>query len=171
MKRPELMVMATADRAGFRVRQATPADALKIRNVHVQSVRRLCAKEYTSRQIDAWTAGRRPAQYRRAMETEGETMFVAERADRILGFGSLRQDEIRAVYVHPRSAGRGVGSALLAALERTARRSGVTRLHCVASLTAVSFYRACGYRVGRRVTHRLRNGAVLPGVRMTKRLG
>jgi putative acetyltransferase len=151
------------------LRPARPEDALKIRNVHVASIRALCAGEYTPEQIAAWTANARPERYRRAM-AEGEIMFVAERGPRIVGFSALRDDEVRAVYVHPRLTRRGVGTLLLRAAEEAARARGIVELHLSASLTAVPFYRSQGYRECGNATHRLSTGMLIPCVEMAKRL-
>ena len=38
----------------FIIRQARDEDALGIISVHVNSIRNVCAKDYTSEQIEAW---------------------------------------------------------------------------------------------------------------------
>jgi putative acetyltransferase len=152
------------------IRRARDEDALKIRNVHVASIRTLCARDYTPEQIAAWIANIRLAGYRQAMR-EGEVMFVAERGPRIAGFSGILADEVRAVYVHPRFIRRGVGSLLLRAAEDEARARRVEALRLNASLTAVPFYRSQGYEERRAGWHPLPSGVLLPCVRMTKRLG
>ena len=52
---------------------------------------------------------------------------------------------IRHVGVDPDAGGKGLGRALLAALESDAAASGITRLEAFANLPAVPFYRALGY--------------------------
>jgi putative acetyltransferase len=151
------------------LRRARPEDALKIRNVHVASIRALCAGEYTPEQIAAWTAGARPERYRRAM-AEGEIIFVAERGPRIVGFSALEGDQVQAVYVHPQFARRGVGTLLLRAVEAEARDRGIVELRLSASLTAVPFYRSLGYRELGNTMHPLSTGILIPCVRMVKRL-
>lgn len=155
----------------FRIREARPADALKIRNVHVASIRGLCAKDYTPEEIGAWTAGMRPAVYREAITSQEESIFVAEVRDRLVGFASLRGEEVRAVYVHPRFARQGVGSRLLRAVEQKAESLGLGKLRLHSSLTAAAFYRKHGYRGSRRVRHVLASGDQIPCVPMAKWLG
>src|SRR5438105_3419192 len=104
----------------IQIRRARPDDARKIRNAHVASVRILCAKDYNARQIAAWSS-RKPDEYRRAMKTEA--MYVAQAGERIAGFSAAHGREVRAVYVHPRFARRGVGAKLLAAAERAVRNA------------------------------------------------
>lgn len=152
------------------IRRARLDDALRIRNLHVRSIRVLCREEYTKRQIAAWSGGRKPRDYRRAMTAGGERMVVAEDGERLAGFASLRGDEVLAVYVHPRCARRGVGTRLLAAAESRARRRGVRRLYLDATLTGVPFYLVRGYRSVRQHAV-LRNGIAIPVVQMMKTLG
>jgi putative acetyltransferase len=151
------------------IRRARDEDAIKLRNVHVASIRTLCADEYTPEQIAAWIENIRPAGYRRAM-ADGELMFVAERRPRIMGFSSLLEDEVRAVYVHPCFARQGVGSMLLRAVEEEAQARGIAALRLDASLTAVPFYRSHGYQERGAARHWLPTGDPLPCVRMAKRL-
>lgn len=149
------------------VRRAMSADAVRIRNVHVASIRGLCARDYTPAQIRAWSSNKRPGNARRSM-AEGEAMFLALVGVRTAGFAGFKDREVRAVYVHPQFARRGVGTALLAALERTARRRGVRCLRLSSSVTAAPFYRAMGYATVRKGTFTLRDGTRIACVHMRK---
>ena len=95
-------------------------------------------------------------------------MFVAMANERIVGFSCARPGEIAAVYVDPRHVRQGVGRQLLAVAESIAGRAR-RKLWLHASLTAVPFYLASGYRKERRHSL-LRGGVPIPCVRMTKRL-
>ncbi|MET0216212.1 MAG: GNAT family N-acetyltransferase, partial [Vicinamibacterales bacterium] len=70
----------------------------------------------------------------------------------------------------PDAARRGVGSALVAEIERTARHHRLTHLELLSSLTAEPFYRALGYEVEDRVEHVLGSGGRMPAVKMRKTL-
>ena len=167
----------SADRP-FRIRRAAPADAEAICAVHVASIRGLCAGHYTAAQIDAWAGGKRPELYARAME-QGEAMFVAELlppaaggagSATVIGIGTAQGGEVRAVYVHPDHVGRGVGSALLKAVEAHARAEGISVLRLHSTLNARSFYAAYGYQDEGEAVFPLRPGVELPCVKMSKRL-
>lgn len=136
--------------------------------IHVASVRALCAAHYTAAQIEAWVGGRRPEHYGRAMTDLGQSMFVAERAGEVIGFSSLRDDEVWAVYVDP-ERGRGAGGALLDAVEAEARARGVRRLRLMASLNSVHFYERHGYRALHRSSVPLPS-TELPAMEMEKKL-
>jgi putative acetyltransferase len=162
------------DAASYRVRPAVPSDADAICAVHVASIRGLCAADYTAEQIDGWAGAKHPDGYRRAMAA-GERMFVAElqpggAGNLVIGLAGVHGNEVRAVYVHPDHVGRGVGGALLAALEEQALSDGFETLLLHSTLNARSFYLKHGYRDEGDAVFELRPGLHLPCVKMTKPL-
>jgi GNAT superfamily N-acetyltransferase len=78
--------------------------------------------------------------------------------------------KIRAFFVHPHYARRGIGSLLLEHCERAARQAGFTRLELMATLPGVKLYRTHGFIAGTEVLHDAGNGIVIPFVPMTKTL-
>jgi GNAT superfamily N-acetyltransferase len=78
--------------------------------------------------------------------------------------------KIRAFFVHPQWARRGIGGLILEACENAAREAGFTRLEMGATLSGVAFYRAKGYAASDSLEVPLGNGEVLPIVRMAKEI-
>ncbi|HEX4039421.1 MAG TPA: GNAT family N-acetyltransferase [Acidobacteriaceae bacterium] len=78
--------------------------------------------------------------------------------------------KIRAFFVHPEWARRGIGSRLLELCESAARAEGFTRCEMGATLPGIPLYRRHGYVEGERVELPLANGETLPIVKMGKRL-
>jgi GNAT superfamily N-acetyltransferase len=76
--------------------------------------------------------------------------------------------KIRAFFVHPVWARRGIGSRLLEMCEAAARMEGFTRCEIGATLPGVSLYRRHGYVEGERVELPLANGETLPIAKMEK---
>ena len=76
--------------------------------------------------------------------------------------------KIRAFFVHPEWARRGIGGMILEACEKAAIAEGFRRLEMGATLTGVPFYRAKGYVELERVEAPLGDGLTLPIVRMGK---
>jgi GNAT superfamily N-acetyltransferase len=76
--------------------------------------------------------------------------------------------KIRAFFVHPQWARRGIGGMILEACETAAREAGFTQLEMGATLSGVPFYRAKGYVAVEDYEAPLSNGSALPIVRMTK---
>ncbi len=78
--------------------------------------------------------------------------------------------KIRAFFVHPQYARRGIGTLILEACEQAARAAGFTRLEMGATLSGVAFYSAKGYAAQENLQVRLANGEMLPIVRMSKEI-
>jgi GNAT superfamily N-acetyltransferase len=78
--------------------------------------------------------------------------------------------KIRAFFVHPEYARRGLGSVILKACEEAAAAAGFTRLEMGATLSGVAFYKAKGYVEVENQAVPLSNGETLPIVKMTKQL-
>jgi ribosomal protein S18 acetylase RimI-like enzyme len=77
---------------------------------------------------------------------------------------------IRAFFVDPAHARRGIARMLLDRCESKAREAGFTRMELAATLTGVHLYRACGFEVIERVESTLPDGVRAALVRMSKRL-
>ncbi len=177
-----------------RIRQAATSDIPALRALIDASVRGLQAQDYTPAQIESALATVYGVDTQ--LIADG-TYFVAEvlapEAEPVIaGCGGWskrktlygadhcagREDslldpstdaaKIRAFFVHPDWARRGIGSMILEACETAARSAGFTSLEMGATLTGVSFYRAKGYAELERIEVPLENGASMPIVRMGK---
>lgn len=181
--------MSTLD---WRIRLATPDDVSTLAKLIDASVRGLQAEDYTAAQID----GALRAVY--GVDTQliaDGTYFVVESGpgEPIVGgcggwskrrtlYGGdryqAREDSlldpqcdaarIRAFFVDPRWARRGIGAMILEACESAATAAGFTRLEMGATLTGVPFYLAMGYRSVENLAVPLPDGQTLPIVRMEK---
>jgi GNAT superfamily N-acetyltransferase len=78
--------------------------------------------------------------------------------------------KIRAFFVHPAWARRGVGSRILGVCEAAAAAEGFRRLEMGATLTGVPLYLARGYVEGERREVPLVPGLSLPIIHMEKKL-
>jgi GNAT superfamily N-acetyltransferase len=79
--------------------------------------------------------------------------------------------KVRAIFVHPEFARRGLGSLILATVEDAARAAGFGRFEMGSTLTGVPLYRQRGYVETERIAVPLSNGEVLPVVKMVKGIG
>jgi GNAT superfamily N-acetyltransferase len=79
--------------------------------------------------------------------------------------------KIRAFFVHPEWARRGLGTLILEACENAAIDAGFTRLEMGATMSGVPFYRAKGYVEIEKQSAPLGNGETLAIVRMGKEIG
>jgi GNAT superfamily N-acetyltransferase len=76
--------------------------------------------------------------------------------------------KVRAIFVHPEFARRGLGTLILAHVEAAAREAGFGRFEMGSTLTGVPLYRLKGYVEVERIAVPLWNGEALPVVRMVK---
>jgi len=77
---------------------------------------------------------------------------------------------IRAFFVHPGKARRGVGQLLINACEQAAIADGFTRMQMGATLPGVPFYAKMGYVEIEKIDLPFPDGEVLEIIRMTKDL-
>lgn len=174
----------------IRIRRATAADIPAIRELMEVSVRGLQVKDYSAAQRES--ALRSVYGVDTQLIADG-TYFAAETDELFLAgcggwskrktlFGGDqwrgREDslldpgkdaaKIRAFFVHPEWARRGVGSLILEACEGAAREAGFRRCEMGSTLTGVPFYRAKGYAELEAITVPMTEGESLPIVRMGK---
>ncbi len=94
---------------------------------------------------------------------DGEQVGLAELLD-------PKQDtaRIRAFFVHPEWARRGIGLCILKACERAAMEAGFQKAELVATLAGEQLYASYGYTVIRRYESPMSDGVSLPVVHMAK---
>jgi GNAT superfamily N-acetyltransferase len=177
------------------LRKATTADIPRLREVIEASVRGLQAEDYSPAQIEG--ALRSVYGVDSQLIADG-TYLVAEVTEspkpEIIACGgwskrktlyggdqfAAREDslldpkhdaaKIRAFFVHPTWARRGIGGMILEACENAAKEAGFTRLEMGATLSGVAFYRAKGYEELENLETPLGNGESLAIVRMAKKV-
>src|SRR5581483_381591 len=175
----------------FTIRPATTADIPVLRSLIDLSVRGLQSHDYTAIQLEL--ALKTVYGVDTQLIADG-TYFVVEDGITVVGCGgwskrktlfggdnwSAREDslldpkhdaaKIRAFFVHPDWARRGIGTIILNACEQAAAAAGFIRLEMGATLTGVPFCAAKGYSALENVEVPLANGESLPIVRMGKQL-
>lgn len=154
------------------VRPMRPEEARAFLEVHHAAVRGLATKDYPPAVVEAWAPlpVRDGAVRRFLANPDGEVRLVAEMDGAIVGAGALvmAKSERRACYVAPPAARRGVGTALVRAIEQHASEHGLTYLELESSVTAEPFYAALGYLVRERSEHALSNAQRMACVVMRK---
>ncbi len=154
----------------FSIRKANPNDAVKIKNLHVASIRQVCASDYTSEQIEVWASSKKVNDYRQVMKIGEEIMFVAELGHRLAGFLCIRSDEVRALYVHPKYLTQGIGLTLLMFAEKQLKETGIKTARLSSTLNAENFYRKHGWKVSDGPTSVTIGNVSAPCVSMCKNL-
>lgn len=184
--------------SGFEIRTACPADVPVLRALIDASVRQLQSADYTAVQIDsalrtvfgvdsqliddgtylvAQTASaatddeERPVIVGCGGWSKRKTLYGGDswhdRQDDLLN-PSTDAAKIRAFFIHPDWARRGIGTILLEACEAAARAGGFTRFEMGATLTGVKLFQERGYVAVERLNIPLEKGITLPVVHMIK---
>ena len=173
------------------VRKATLADREAITDLIAESARQLSKNEYTDKQIEGAIATVF------GVDTDlihDGTYFVADQNGTLIGCGgwskrktlfggdqfsnrdagtldpATEPAKIRAFFVHPAHARKGVARAILDACEREAKEQGFHALELMATLPGVKFYEACGYSKEGNFDLKLPDGVKLELVPMRKEL-
>lgn len=173
------------------LRQATPADCAEIQELIARSIRALGAEDYSADQIEGALTGAFGLDSQ--LIADG-TYFVVESDGQLLGCGGwsyrrtlfggdARPDrdagsldpstdaaKIRAFFVDPAAARRGVGSAILERCEEEARRHGFRRAEMMATLPGKRLYEARGYVPEQKVHYPVGPGITIEFVPMSKNL-
>jgi len=173
----------------FQLRVATRADVSALHGLIALSVRGLMISEYSPTQLEAALGTWLGVDTR--LIDDG-TYFIVEADGALVGCGGWskrktpygsdhrpdREDalldpkkeaaKIRAFFVHPAWARRGIGSMIMEECERAAAQAGFTRCEMGATLSGVPLYAKYGYQSVERVELPLSNGETLPIVKMVK---
>ena len=188
----KLEINGEGDRPALSVRLARPADVPTLNALIEQSVRGLQHNDYTGPQLDSLL------KYVFGVDTqliEDGTYFVIEASSEIVGSGGWSRRKtlfggdqaknatedslldpthdpakIRAFFVHPAWARRGIGRLLMQTCQEAAQEGGFGRLELMATLTGVGLYTVSGFKPLERVEVRLADGVVVHFVRMAKEL-
>lgn len=122
------------------IRAYEPQDAEALARIFFRAVHLGTADHYTARERSAW-APQQPDAATWAHRLEGLITCVAVEGGAAVGFMSVRADGyLDLAFVDPNHAGRGVGRAVLAALESRMCDDGIAVLITQAGLAARGFF-------------------------------
>jgi GNAT superfamily N-acetyltransferase len=173
------------------IRHATMEDREPIKELIAESARYLSRAHYDDTQIEAAIAKVFGVD---TTLIEDGTYFVAESDGVLVGSGGWSKRKtlfggdqyssrdtgyidpasepakIRAFFIHPDHARKGIGRAILARCESEARAEGFRALELMATLPGIEFYRSCGFSATSDFELELRDGVKLEFLLMRKEL-
>jgi len=173
------------------IRPATLADRGVLHDLIARSARGLSAADYRPEQVEGALQGAFGVD---SQLIDDGTYFVVEEAGVIVGcggwsfrktlFGGDKRPErdaaeldprtepakIRAFFVDPAHARRGIGTMLLEKCEAEARLRGFSRVELMSTLPGIRLYSARGYAGVQQVQYEVSPGVVIEFLPMSKRL-
>src|SRR3989442_3747554 len=173
------------------IRKAALADRAAIAQVIKDSARSLSRTDYSDAQVEGAIATVFGVDTNLIIDG---TYFVADRAGTLIGCGGWSKRKtlfggdqyatrdageldpktepakIRAFFVHPEHARKGIARAILAACESEARAYGFRALELMSTLPGIKLYRACGYEGEDRVELEVGEGLTIGLLPMRKEL-
>jgi GNAT superfamily N-acetyltransferase len=175
----------------IRLRTAQPSDVPALQDLIIRSARELSVPYYTSRQSEA------AIRYVFGVDTQliaDQTYFLIEAEGQVVACGGWSKRgtlfggdqaksgpdplldptadaaRIRAFFVEPRMARRGLGRRLIAACIRAAEAAGFRSLELLSTLPGEPLYLASGFTVSERFELMLPEGVRVPVARMRRAL-
>ena len=173
------------------LRKATPADVPLLKELIARSARGLSTDDYRPAQVEGALRGAFGVD---SQLLKDQTYFVAEENGVIIGcggwsyratlFGGDSRSErdpssldpktqaakIRAFFVDPAQARRGIGTMLLERCEQEAKSRGFSQVELMATLPGVKLYAARGYVGTQRVSYDVGSGESIEFLPMRKNL-
>lgn len=179
-----------SDHGNYQLRVARLQDEPALRALIARSIRALGSDDYSAAQIEAALRGAfgvdtqliRDGTYFVVITATGQivacggwsrrrTLFGSDaRAERDESWLDPRTDaaKVRAFFVDPAHARRGLGRRILERSEAEAARAGFLRLELMATLPGVRLYEKCGYLAQASIVHPLPGGLDIAFVPMAK---
>lgn len=175
----------------YDIRKASLEDRGALEILIARSIRQLGAQDYTAAQIEAALRGAFGVD---TQLIQDGTYFVVEAGDEIIGCGGwsrrrtlfggdshaqrsaaeldphAESGRIRAFFVAPEHARKGIGTIILKRCEAEARSFGFGRLELIATLPGARLYARHGYVAGSPVQYKLVPGLDIEFVPMSKTL-
>lgn len=155
----------------FKIRKFIPGDEVELYQLFYNAVHNINAKDYNPEQLDAWAPKEGDLdKWRKSLSDNHTFVAIEEETGKVVGFADLRDDGyIDRGYVHKDYKARGVGLALLKALETKALEIGLKELYSDVSITAKKALEFKGYQVEREQIV-VQNGVEFINYRMRKKL-
>jgi GNAT superfamily N-acetyltransferase len=104
------------------IRRATAADARGIAAVEVRAFRHAYADILEPQYLAEMDVDEEAAAWAASLAEPDRVAWVAEAEGRVVGYASIRDDELRTLYVDPAAQGAGLGTRLLAEAQSAGAR-------------------------------------------------
>lgn len=155
------------------IRPYTPEDVEIFAMIRQNAILHLAKDHYADELVKEWAGEIDEKTFSKIQKSALEEIrIIAAYEGYPAGLGCVipEKEELRACYVSSYYARKGVGSAIVLALEGIAAKHNVNELHLESSLNARAFYEKNGYRVTEEIEHILDSGHSMKAYSMTKKI-
>ena len=140
----------------MKIRHYNQGEEQALWSLFYETVHKVNIQDYSQAQIEAWA----PSDYdllQWKSRLNKTNPLVAEKNGQLIGFAELEDNgHIDCFYCAHNWQGKGIGSALLRAIELEASKKGISRLFAEASITAKGFFENKGFSIDGEQTVSLR---------------
>lgn len=136
---------------GFNLRVAVPGDEQSVCELLRRSIGEGCAADHRDHPgvLDNWLSNKTPQNVRTWLGAPSNYMVVACSGAQLCGVALLTQaGKLALCYVDPQELRRGIGRAMLAAVETQARAWNISKLHLHSPASAAGFFARLGFADG-----------------------
>jgi ribosomal protein S18 acetylase RimI-like enzyme len=128
----------------LRIRKFRASDANRVAEIIRRCLLEVNIKDYPKKVIDSMCDYFSPQNLIELAKRRD--IYVLVQSGKILGTGSLRENNVRSVYVDPDFHKMGMGRCLMKHLENLVKKNGYKTIELFSSVTAFKFYRNLGYK-------------------------
>ena len=129
------------------IRPLTEQDIPQMQELFRTTILEVNSRDYSREESEDWAScGDGPEHWRKLL-SENNFFGIFDRQDLLIGFSSMNiGGHLHSRFVHKDRQHQGIGSLLLAEVEKMAREYGVAQIGAEASITARPFFEKHGYR-------------------------
>jgi putative acetyltransferase len=134
----------------IQVRRYKEEDAPTLAAIYYHTIHNINVRDYSAEQLEVWAplSTLEAATWKRKWAETQRLVLVATIINIPVGFIELEPNgHIDCFYCHPEWIRKGIGSALMQALERNAKAFHIPRLFAEVSITARPFFESKGFQV------------------------
>lgn len=157
----------------MKIRLATNSDKRGIHEAHMTSIQKLCSKDYTEEQIQAW-GHREYLEERRTDTIKSGSCWVVEDAGMIYGFGEMgikdNEPYVFGLYFMPEATGKGLAKEIVRLMELKAKEWGKDKITLQSTITSLNFYKKMGFMMVNENGCAVVRGVRIPCLDMEKEL-
>lgn len=161
----------------FIIRRAEAKDAQEIHNAHMVSINEICSKDHTPEEIRVW-GGRSFEQVNRIPAIQNQFYLVVEFNGKIEGFCQAKsfhseqknQIHLHGFYITPTILKKRIGHLLMNLVFEYAHSENIFLITLKSTLTSFEFYKKYGFVKTGELTGPIRDGVMIRGYPMEKRL-